>query len=150
MFKQINFYSGYIIIQSISFTIINLQHFFTITLFIIICNILCWHLLNEKKLTLCTQKIKSLTNYHFLLSAIFIYSSKGCSESFTRFFVYLRFVFFSAFLFAATALAAVTGYSYFSGCCIGCCTDDSVYFSLRDTDGLFSCSFINFCYTCNK
>ena len=111
----------------------------------------------KKKLTLCTQKIKSPTNYHFLLSAIFICSSNGYSESFTRFLVYLRFVFFSTFLFAvalaavsaialAVALAAVIGSFYISDCG----ADDSVYFSLRDVDGLLSCSFINFCYTCNK
>ena len=120
-------------------------------------------MLNEKKLTLCTQKIKPLTTYcHFLLSAIFICSSNGCSESFTRFLVYLRFVFFSTFLFAAvalavalaaafaTALAAVTGYSYVSGYCVDGSVYSNFYLSLRDVVGLLSCSFINFCYTCNK
>ena len=126
MFKQINFYSGYIIIQSISFTIINLQHFFTITLFIIICNILRWHLLNEKKLTLCTKnKITNLLSF-FAKCDFYLFLKRLFWKFHTLLSLSTLCLLF--YFFICCCISCRIGYCI--GCCIGRCNWFFLYFWL--------------------
>lgn len=108
MFKQINFYSWYIIIQSISFTIIDLQHFLTITLFIIICNVLCWHLLKWKKINSLHTKNKT-TNYYLL-------------SFFTKcdFYLFLKRLFWKFHTLLSLSTLCLFFYFFICCCCIGC------------------------------